>query len=123
METEPHGPASHEQSGVDTIAIGKFGIALTLGVIASAFLMWFVFDWFTSSDARHETQPAPMEAANPLKAPPEPRLQPLPRQDLTKFRKGEESVINSYGWIDPEKGKVRIPISRAMDLAAKEGLK
>lgn len=122
-ETKPHVAAGHEDSTVDAIAIGKFGIGLGLGVIVAAFLMWFVFDQFAKSDAAHQTQPARMEAANPQKEPPEPRLQALPRQDLTKFRQGEESVINSYGWIDPEKGKVRIPIARAMDLVANEGLK
>jgi hypothetical protein len=122
-ETKPHGATGHEQSEVDARAIGKFGVGLTLGVIAASFLMWFLFDQFARRDAGRQAQPEPMEAANPQKEPPEPRLQPLPRLDLAKFRASEEELVNSYGWIDPAKGKVRIPISRAMDLVAKEGLK
>jgi hypothetical protein len=122
-ESKPHGAAGHEQSEVDARAISEFGIGLGLGVIAAAFLMWFVFDQFASSDNAHQTPPAPMEAANPQKTPPEPRLEAQPRMDLSKFRASEEERVNSYGWIDPAKGIVRIPISRAMDLVAKEGLK
>ncbi len=122
-ETKPHNAAGHEESEVDARSIGKFGIGLALGVITAAFLMWFLFDQFANSDAAHQMQPEPMEAANPQKEPPEPRLQALPHEDLTKFRASEEELIDSYGWIDPAKGTVRIPISRAMDLVAKEGLK
>jgi hypothetical protein len=122
-ESKPNGAAGHEQSEVDARAIGKFGVGLALGVIAAAFLMWFLFDQLAARNAAHQTPPAPMEAANPQKAPPEPRLEAQPRLDLAKFRASEEELVNSYGWIDPAKGIVRIPISRAMDLVAKEGLK
>ena len=72
---------------------------------------------------RERFQPEPMVAVNPQKMPPEPRLQKEPRIDLKEFRASEETLINSYGWVDPAKGTVRIPVSRAMDLVAKEGLK
>jgi hypothetical protein len=42
--------------------------------------------------------------------------------DLKEFRASEEAILNNYSWIDPEKGIVRIPVSRAMELVAKEGL-
>jgi hypothetical protein len=122
-ETKPHGAAGHEQSEVDALAISKFAIGLALGVIASAFLMWFLFDEFARGAAEHTARPDLMEAANPRKEPPEPRLQAKPGMDLAKFRAAEDELVNSYGWIDPAKGNVRIPISKAMDLVAKEGLK
>ncbi len=63
-----------------------------------------------------------MTLANPLKEPPEPRLQKTPVADIKAVRKDEDAVIQSYGWVDPDKGIVRIPVDRAMDLVAKEGL-
>ena len=63
-----------------------------------------------------------MTLSNPRKEPPEPRLQKDPAMDLQQFRAGEEAVLHSYGWVDPEKGIVRIPVERAMELVAKEGL-
>ncbi len=42
---------------------------------------------------------------------------------LKAFRADEDALVNGYGWVDPEKGIVRIPVDRALDLVAKEGLK
>ena len=42
--------------------------------------------------------------------------------DLKEFRAGEDAILNDYGWVDPEKGIVRIPVERALELVAKEGL-
>lgn len=35
---------------------------------------------------------------------------------------GEEKVLNSYGWVDQKAGIARIPISRAIDIIAAQGL-
>jgi len=37
-------------------------------------------------------------------------------------RKEEEELLDTYGWVDKERGIVRIPVARAMGLVAKEGL-
>jgi len=108
---------------VDVRAVSKFGIGLTCGVIAAAFLMWFLFDRYAAKAMLSSRQPEPMALSNPRKDPPEPRLQPDPAMDLKQFRAGEDAVLHSYGWVDPEKGIVRIPVERAMELVAKEGLK
>ena len=108
---------------IDVRAIGKFGVGLTLGVLLSAFLMWIVFDWLTSRQARLSSRPEQMELSNPQKVPPEPRLEVDGVTALKTFRADEDALANSYGWVDPEKGIVRIPVNRALDLVAKEGLK
>ena len=41
---------------------------------------------------------------------------------MKAIRAAEDQVLNSYAWMDPEKGVVRIPIGRAMDLLAERGL-
>jgi hypothetical protein len=107
---------------VNVRAVTKFGLGLTGGIVLVAFLMWFLFDRFAARELRRSPQPERMEASNPQKVPPEPRLQPSPPMDLKEFRAGEEAILNNYGWVDPEKGIVRIPVSRAMELVAKEGL-
>ncbi len=38
------------------------------------------------------------------------------------MRAAEEKILHSYGWIDQQKGIVRIPIERAMELTAQRGL-
>ncbi len=52
--------------------------------------------------------------------PPAPRLQIDPAADLARFRAAEDKKLNTYYWIDKQKGIVHIPIARAMkELAAK----
>jgi len=54
--------------------------------------------------------------------PPEPILQAHPKRDMYLFRREEEEVLRGYGWVDPNRGVVRIPIERAIDLTAERGL-
>lgn len=52
--------------------------------------------------------------------PPSPLLQTDPPSELKAFRAEEEARLNSYGWVDRQKGVVHIPIEQAMkELAAK----
>jgi len=111
-----------ENRDINARAVVKVGLGIVAGVIFSALLMWLLFDQFAGRETRRSPQPEPMAASNPRKEPPEPRLQPSPVMDLQTFRAGEEVVLKSYGWVDPEKGIVRIPVERALELVAKEGL-
>lgn len=117
-----HGAPGHEERDVSVPAVTKFGLGVGAGVIVAIFLMWFLFDQFAVREARRTAKPEPMEAANPQKLPPEPRLQPTPVIDLKTFRANEDKLLNSYGWVDQSKGVVRIPVDKALDLVAKEGL-
>jgi hypothetical protein len=54
--------------------------------------------------------------------PPEPRLQAEPKVELKDLRADEEAILSSYGWVNPDKGIVRIPIDQAIDIVAKKGL-
>jgi hypothetical protein len=53
--------------------------------------------------------------------PPGPRLQTDAEGDLQKFRADEERRLNTYYWIDQQKGIVHIPIERAMKKLATTG--
>ncbi len=54
-------------------------------------------------------------------APPGPRLQTDAAGDLQKFRADEERRLNTYYWIDKQKGIVHIPIEQAMKKLATTG--
>ena len=54
--------------------------------------------------------------------PPQPRLQTDPSQDLAKFLVDEDKRLNTYYWIDKKNGVVHIPIERAMQELAEEGI-
>jgi hypothetical protein len=43
-------------------------------------------------------------------------------QDVADLHAREALLLNNYSWVDQSKGKVRIPIERAMELIAQRGL-
>jgi hypothetical protein len=55
-------------------------------------------------------------------APPGPRLQTDSEGDLRRFRAEEEKELNSYYWLDKQKGVVHIPIDQAMQNLVKSGI-
>jgi len=42
--------------------------------------------------------------------------------DLAAMRAAEDRVLHSYGWVDPQKGIVHIPIEEAMKRTLANGL-
>jgi hypothetical protein len=34
----------------------------------------------------------------------------------------ENEILNHYGWVDPDRGIVRLPVERALDIVAQKGL-
>ena len=118
-----HKRGGHEEHDVNIFAITKFGIGLTLVIIASLFAMWGLFQYFKN---RLSAELPPAEQARAAihagKQPPQPRLQENPRVDLRAIRAEEDKLLHSYGWVDQSKGVVHIPIERAMDILTERGL-
>jgi hypothetical protein len=55
-------------------------------------------------------------------APPGPRLQTNPGADLQRFRAEEQKRLDTYYWVDRQKGIVHIPIEQAMKKLAETGI-
>lgn len=53
---------------------------------------------------------------------PSPVLQTDPRHDLQVFEAAQMRQLTSYGWVDRSKGIVHVPIDRAMETVAKDGI-
>ena len=53
---------------------------------------------------------------------PQPALQTDPRSDLAQLRAREERLLNTYYWVDRDKGIVHIPIAEAMKRLAAKGI-
>ncbi|MCI0415381.1 hypothetical protein L0222_21625 [bacterium] len=92
----------------------KTGVVLLVVAVVVHLLMWLLFDFFNAQETRVDPKPSPMFQKD--QTPPEPRLQTSPPQDLQSFRASEKENLESYGWVNPEKGIVRIPVSEAMKL-------
>jgi len=97
-----------------------FVVWLAVGTFAVLGLMVLAHGAF-ERQAREGSKPLAPLAAEPLVTP-EPRLQAAPALDLEAFRAHETERLSTYGWIDRQAGVVHVPIERAMELVAKEGL-
>lgn len=113
---------AYEGADANVRAITKFGVGLFIGLLLTGMLCAYLFHRFNVREARHSPPPLAITADRQAKNPPEPRLQSAPRLDLKAMRDSEDSVLNHYAWVDPEKGIVRIPIDRAIEVVAQRGL-
>jgi hypothetical protein len=105
-----------EQSDVNVIAVGKVGVALLLVTIFFMALLAGLFSYLKTTEGGHAGY------IDPSTVFPEPRLERTPIPDLREIRTQEDQTLTSYGWVDQQKGIVRVPISQAMDLVVKQGL-
>ena len=122
METKPAMPGKgpgYETTDANVRSLAIFGAGLFAMLVLVLVLSALVFRHFASSQS---LGPPASPFADVRTLPPEPRLQVEPRIDLEHLRAHEDSVLNSYGWVDPRAGVVRIPIARAMDRLLLKGL-
>ena len=121
---------SHERAGAvstpgyetrDASARGLlfFAVGLAATILLVLVLMAVVFRHFSRTQS---LGPPASPFADIRTLPPQPRLQVRPGMDLEHLREREETILNSYGWVDPKAGLVRIPIARAMSLLLQKGL-
>ncbi len=112
----------HETSDVNIRGILVFAVGLIVAAVIIHALIWLMFRALDASASRKVTPQYPLAITQENRLPPEPRLQTNPRQDLNDLRTAEEQVLESYGWVDKNKGVVRIPIDEAIKLTIQRGL-
>src|SRR5579885_2621695 len=105
-------------------SVFSFFIVLAAGVLLVHVVLWGLFRYMGKPEfAGHQTTNPIMTSneqlqeigGDPALSFPPPTLQPNPVADLNKFRAAEEQEMNTYGWVDPNAGKIHIPIESAID--------
>jgi hypothetical protein len=120
---EPRNPhVRHEPGDVNAVALTKSGLAMAGLIVVFLFGLWGMFEYLKNREAEMGLPLSPAAIVNAQKQPPEPRLQRYPVRDMRDMRAAEDRILRQYAWIDPDKGIVRIPVERAMDLIAQRGL-
>ncbi len=122
VETDEHTQESirHELSDLSAKNIALFAVALSAIILLVLLAAYGLFRRFAGIQMRAQPPPSPLKYTR--EPAPGPHLQADPRQELKEMRAAEDSVLTQYGWIDAEKGIVRIPIDRAMQILAQKGL-
>lgn len=131
----------HEQSDVPIKPL-FWAIAIFVAfAFFTHFLIFFLFKGLAKSERQQDAPPmTAMQRPADMSVPQnQPLLQPFPRKssengevvppytdtpvtDLDQMVRSQNEALNSYGWVDRQKGVVRIPIDVAMDLVAQRGL-
>jgi len=115
-----HKDVMFEARDVDASIIGWIAV----GVVVSAFLIHggvaLTYAYFSRTASRtNEPVTFVKQAAKQSTLP---ALQEDPHADLQRLRESEMQILHSYGWVDREKGIVRVPIEEAMKRVVEKGL-
>jgi hypothetical protein len=106
-------PFGHEPSAIATRRVLATGGVLALIVIGVVIVLHFAL--------RNAAMPNHAEVViRPAPIPPPPRLQPSPGNDLAQLRANKARLLSYYAWTDASHRYARIPISRAMELYARQ---
>ena len=91
------------------------GVALVVITLVACVVVWGLLRGIGGYDLKRE-------AANPQQAPPEPRLEVAPSENLRLLHEEENLVLQHAGWVDERQGIVRVPIDVAIDVIAARGV-
>jgi len=123
---DPHQEAAialgHEERDVRARPVVLAALGLAVICIVAGVLMHLLFNLFASMASYQSAVPSPLAGVYGQKAPPAPRLQTAPLQDLTTLRARDAALLDGYGWVNREDGIVRIPVERAIEVLAARGL-
>lgn len=111
-------PNDHERRDVSVRPIVVAAVALALLCLAATWVAGRLTRGFEEARPGGTTHPLAPER----QVPPEPRLQHDARTDLRAYVARQDELAGSYGWIDRDARVVRIPLQRALELVAEEGL-
>jgi len=110
----------HEQRDISLRAVvWTVGIFVVSVLVICAGVWWF-YSYIRLQDEAKDVRRTLLAAPSPI--PPDPRLQVDPELELRDFRRAQEGILNSYGWVSREEGRTRIPVQRAMDLLIERGV-
>jgi hypothetical protein len=105
-------PAEHEQSDISGTLTACLALGLATSVLGLSFLLHVAYP-----NAREAYGPSRLVAMGAG-----PQLQIDEASDIRTLRRAEDYRLNSYGWIDYNERRIRIPIERALQLTAERGL-
>lgn len=113
------GHRGHEPDVVNARLLKLSGAGLVL-LVALVLLLVYAATRFLATQVQSQAEQAPgiqptHTTTGPQVAAEQPRL-------LRELRASEQQRLTTYEWIDQQAGIARIPIDRAMDILAKQGL-
>jgi hypothetical protein len=115
----PNASPGYETRDANTGSVLNFMVILAVILVVTALVSLETFRYFAAHD-QEEAAPSPFADTRPL--PQGPQLQVTPREDWLKYREAQQRNLETYSWVNREKGLVSVPIDQAMDILVKKGL-
>ena len=111
----------HEANTLIVKGLIIFAVVLVAVVIIVELTLVYVMKDFSQEEKVLQALAPPVFAddSGPV---PGPRLQAMPPTDFVKLKEAELRRLNGYGWVDQKAGIAHIPIDRAIDIVASNGL-
>lgn len=110
----------YEKSDANPRGLVYFTVTMAAILAATCVSLIWLFKHYERTENPGSFIAAPFAGLRPL--PPSPRIQANPASDMQSYLQSQQSILNSYGWIDRQNGIVRLPIDRAMELLLERGL-
>jgi hypothetical protein len=111
----------HERKDANVKAILILTAVFLAGGGLMHLMLWSMLKQLDSGSGRLDEWAAPRFSFSAPHTRETPQLQVAPAEDLEEFRRKEEELLHTYGWVDRKKGIARVPIDVAMELALKKG--
>ena len=118
--TPPGSTYEHTDAHVGVIV--KFLAWLVVSAIVIHFGLGVMYQQLIERAKSAAEQPYPLATGAAERLPPAPRLQQFPRNERYEFQRGEQELLETYGWMNKNAGVVHIPIEEAMRLTVRRGL-
>jgi hypothetical protein len=121
---KPHNASAsspgYETRDANSGGVYNFLVGMGIVLVVIGLVCWGMFHFFSA----HEVDPAATDSpfADFRQLPLGPQLQVTPREDLLKFREGQEKSLETYTWVNRTAGTVQVPIELAMELLVKKGV-
>lgn len=112
---------------IDDVGVGTilrwvaFMFVFVLGALAVTYGIYWVFVLKGNPQAEMYAQ-SPLTSLQRRPPADAPILQAAPRQDWKDFTREADEKVHTYGWINTNRGAVKIPVERAIDLLAERGI-
>lgn len=130
FEQIKHSEVNYEDRDLGARGIIVFLIVLGITGILLCAMVWGYFDYHVRKIHEAEARisgPQVAPSPNPAVRPPEdmfpqPALQIDDVADMNRLRAADNGRLESYGWVDQSAGVAHIPIDKAMEMIAAQGL-
>jgi hypothetical protein len=112
-------PRGYETRDVNIRVVLWLAMATAVGAGLAHVGVYYLMSVY-ESQARENDPPLSPYAAREA-APPGTPLQAAPLADYEQYRREQERLTSTYGWVNRQQGVVRIPVERAMELYVERG--